>query len=396
MADYLGTAGDDHYVGTSAYDTFNMTQGGKDTVEAGAGGSQIDMGATLTAGDRLWGGDGYDIVSIQGDYSGGLTLGANTFHSIDRLQFLAGFDYRLTMVNGNVDPGVRIDLSNDHGANSIWVDASAMTDGGAVSTYSDRPNTIIGSQSSDDFFELTADFDLDGQGGDDHVNAFNAFDAGSRFDGGDGFDRFDIGISFTGTLRGSTIRHVEQLNLGQPCDITFANANVDAGATMAVYASGVSRLDASAETSGHYILNGSGSADTIIGGRAADTLVGGGGDDQLTGGRGADSLQGGDGGDVFFFTSTGDSSKKALDVVSDFDAAVDHIDLSQIDARTDKAGDQAFHLVAKFTHAAGELVLTYDSGANATHVKCDVDGDGKADLFFDVTGHLTDTSGFVL
>ena len=79
-----------------------------------------------------------------------------------------------------------------------------------------------------------------------------------------------------------------------------------------------------------------------------------------------------------------------------FDAAVDHIDLSQIDARTDKAGDQAFHLVAKFTHAAGELVLTYDSGANATHVKCDVDGDGKADLFFDVTGHLTDTSGFVL
>jgi Ca2+-binding RTX toxin-like protein len=396
MADFIGTAGDDHYVGTSEHDTFDMSQGGKDTVEAGDAGSQIDMGATLTAGDRLWGGAGFDVVSIQGDYSEGVTLGANTFHSIERLQFLSGFDYRLTLVDGNVDPGTELDLSNDHGANSIWVDASAMVNGGRVGTYSNRPNTIIGSQSGDDFFELTADFVLDGQGGDDHVNAWSAFDRDSRFDGGDGDDAFDLTAGFAGTLRGSAIRHVETFNIGAASSITFANGNVDRGATMTVTMANPSLVDASAETNGHYLVNGSSGNDTLIGGHGADTLFGGGSDDQLTGGGGADQLAGGAGVDTFIFQLVTDSAKKAHDTITDFDAGSDHIDLSAIDARTDKAGDQAFHLVANFTHTAGELTLTYDSGADVTHVKGDVDGDGKADVWIDVAGHLTDTTGFVL
>lgn len=396
MTDFVGTSGNDNYVGTDGDDHFDMTQGGKDTVSAGDGFNQIDFGATLTAGDRIVGGAGFDIVSIQGDYSEGLTLGANTFHGIERLQFLSGFKYRLTLVDGNVDPGTQLDLSNDHGARSIWVDASAMVNGGSVYTYSQERNTIIGSQSGDQFQEFTSQFNLDGQGGDDQVQAFNGITGSSRFDGGDGNDTFYLFTPFTGVLKGSTLHDVETLSLSGACDITFANGNVDKGAVMTVSVGDASRLDASAETNGHYAMTGSGGADTLIGGRGADSLSGGSGDDLLTGGKGGDLLSGGDGADSFIFTVAADSTKKALDLVTDFNPSEDHIDLSLIDARSDKTGDQAFHLVDDFSHSAGELTLKYDAEANVTHVKGDVDGDGKADLSFDVGGQLTDTTGFIL
>ena len=396
MADYIGTSGGDDFAGTSDIDLFTMTQGGKDTVSAGGGNDQIDFGATLTAADRIDGGDGFDIMSIEGDYSEGLTLGANTLHGIERIQFLAGFDYRLTLVDGNIDPTTRLDLSNDHGAKSIWVDASAVVNGGSVYTYSNRPNTIIGSQSGDQFQEFTSQFNLDGQAGDDLVQAFTGMNRSSRFDGGDGVDTLGLYATSIATITGKMIRHVETLSLGEAIDITFANGNVDKDATMTVNLSAASRVDASAEIDGHFVINGSIEADTLIGGRGADTLSGGAAVDQLTGGRGADVLTGGDGGDSFIFARTADSTKKAADLIADFGASEDHIDLSQIDARTDKDGDQAFHLVAKFTHAAGELTFKFDADANVTKVQGDVNGDGRADLVFEVSGHLTDATSFIL
>lgn len=397
MTDSIGTSGNDSFAGDDDADTFDMTQGGKDTVTGGGGSDYFAFGATLTAGDRIDGGDGFDILSIQGDYSEGLTLGANTLHGIERIQFLAGFDYRLTLVDGNIDPGTQLDLSNDHGANSIWVDASAIVNGGSVFTYSQQANTIIGSQSGDRFLEFTTAFDLDGQGGDDTVQVYGGLDRHSRFDGGAGADTVQIFSEFSGVLRASQMKHVEALSLFAASDITFSGGNVAAGATLTVnvYAD-ATRLDASAETTGHYGMNGASGDDTLIGGRGQDTLNGGSGDDVLTGGKAGDQLTGGDGADSFIFTRAGDSTKKAADLITDFNSASDHIDLSLIDARTDKAGDQAFHLVANFTHAAGQLVLTYDADANITHVQGDVNGDGRADIWIDVVGQLTDVTGFVL
>lgn len=396
MTDFVGTSGNDNYVGTSGDDHFDMTQGGNDRVKAGDGFNQIDFGATLTAADRIIGGSGFDIVSIQGDYSEGVTLGADTLHGIERIQFLAGFNYRLTLVDGNVDPGSQLDLSNDHGARSIWVDASAMVNGGSVYTYSEERNTIIGSQSNDHFQEFTTQFILDGQGGDDLVEAFTGLDGKSRFDGGDGSDTLNLGESFTGTLKAAAIRHVELVNLTGNSHIAFANGNVGGRETMTVTAGDASFVDASAETSGHYSIVGSAGNDILIGGGGADNLEGGGSDDQLIGGRGADVLTGGEGVDTFSFELTSESTKKAHDLITDFGVGTDRLDLTEIDARTDKGGDQAFHLVAKFTHAAGELTLAYDAETDTTHVKGDVNGDGKADLWIDVAGHLTDATGFLL
>lgn len=396
MADFIGTRGGDDFAGTSDIDLFTMTQGGKDTVSAGDGDDQIDFGAKLTAGDRIDGGEGFDIVSIQGDYSEGLTLGANTLHGIERIQFLSGFDYRLTLVDGNIDPDTRVDLSNDHGANSIWVDASAIINGGSVYTYSTQPNTIIGSQSGDHFQEFTTKFNLDGQGGSDAVEAFSGMDRSSSFDGGDGADTLNIYAAFVGNVTAKMIRHVETLNIIDGSNMVFKNAVVDGGATMSVNLAGAARVDASAETGGHYDIHGSASSDELVGGQAADTLSGGGDNDELTGERGADVLTGGEGEDSFIFTRTADSTKKAADLITDFGPSEDHIDLSQIDARTGKDGDQAFHLVAKFTHTAGELTFKFDADANVTEVQGDVNGDGRADLVFEVSGHLTDATGFIL
>jgi Ca2+-binding RTX toxin-like protein len=396
MTNFVGTGGADNYAGTGGDDTFDMTQGGRDTVLAGGGDDQIDFGAGLTGSDRIDGGDGFDILSIQGDYRDGLTLNRDTLHGIERLQFLAGFSYRLTLVDGNIDPTTQLDLSNDHGAKSIWVDASAIVNGGTVSTYSWEKNTIIGTQSGDSFQEFTTAFNLDGQGGVDHVDAFSGFAANSRFDGGDGDDSMSVGTAFSGTLSGAALRHVETLTLQFASDITFADGNVGARETMTVLMNVGSRADASAETAGRYVFNGSSDADTIIGGRGADTVSGGQGDDQITGGRGADSLIGDTGADSFIFTATADSTNRAHDLITDFDAAEDHIDLSAIDARTDRANDQAFHLVAKFTGVSGQLTLTYDADDDVTLVRGDVNGDGRADLYIDVSGHLTDTAGFVL
>ena len=52
------------------------TLDGVDTVIAGLGDDTVEAGAFLAADDRLDGGTGVDRLRLDGDYSGGLTLGA--------------------------------------------------------------------------------------------------------------------------------------------------------------------------------------------------------------------------------------------------------------------------------------------------------------------------------
>ena len=76
---------------------------------------------------------------------------------------------------------------------------------------------------------------------------------------------------------------------------------------------------------------------------ASDRLTGNGGNDILIGGTGRDVLIGGAGGDLFRFRTPGEAGVGAgRDVIADFQPRIDHIDLRQIDARPDLAGDQAF------------------------------------------------------
>lgn len=73
------------------------------------------------------------------------------------------------------------------------------------------------------------------------------------------------------------------------------------------------------------IYLGGGGSDTLLGGGGADNLRGGAGADWLTGGSGRDLLTGGAGADTFVIKTV-----SGIDIVTDFTAGTDHIDLTAL------------------------------------------------------------------
>ena len=145
------------------------------------------------------------------------------------------------------------------------------------------------------------------------------------------------------------------------------------------------------------ILWGGGGADTLAGGAGNDELRGSGGDDLLygedgddllVGGSGVDFLSGGAGADQFRFTSYESGTGAGADTIADFLSGADIIDLSQIDADSGTAGDQAFAYIgaAAFSGIAGELRYAAD-GAD-TRLQMDIDGDAVADFEILLVGAL--------
>ena len=140
-------------------------------------------------------------------------------------------------------------------------------------------------------------------------------------------------------------------------------------------------------------INGLGGVDHLIGMNFNDVLDGGDGDDTLAGGKGKDMLTGGLNDDTFDFNSIAESRARQADVIKDFGAGdgIDHIDLTDIDAKTGGAnnkfkfiGTQAFH------DRAGELHYVKHNLAGTTRdttvVQGDVNGDGRADFQIILTG----------
>jgi Ca2+-binding RTX toxin-like protein len=162
--------------------------------------------------------------------------------------------------------------------------------------------------------------------------------------------------------------------------------------------------------SAHNIIDGGSGNDRIMGGSFKNTISGGAGHDDImagdgrdviTGGTGYDRMYGMGGGDRFVFKTVGEIGKAegARDVIEDFKLGSfngrDKIDLSQIDAKTGTAKNDAFVFNAKegadFTGKKGELIWSSErvgSGSGAALVKGDVNGDGKADFVLEVSGYM--------
>ena len=120
--------------------------------------------------------------------------------------------------------------------------------------------------------------------------------------------------------------------------------------------------------------NGGSARDYLVGNSIANTLNGNGGDDVLNGLEGNDILSGGAGADQFrFFQNSGN------DRITDFVSGQDKIHLTEIDANTGVAGNQAFAFIGNAAFSGAGQLRTYSQGGD-NYVAGDVNGDGAADF----------------
>lgn len=444
MAVFTGTAGDDSLVGTSGGDDFHLEQGGDDTAIGGGGIDVFYLGATFGSGDQIDGGDGNDVLVLDGDYSASVAFIPTTLTSVEKLLLTAGHDYVLTgLTDANIDRSLKVFGGTLAATDSLRVDASGATKGLDIQGGASA-DTLVGGAGDDildggasgrdslvggagiDRFHLGSGVTVaKGGDGDDgfEFNSPGAFSVRDKIDGGAGSDWVMIAGDYDQpiVLKAGTLRNMEGMsiqNTGHTFDVTAPDSLVAAGQTFGVDNQSGSGMmfDGSAETDGRYVLVGSftghstmiGGAgdDTIIGAKGGDTMIGGDGDDtiyvnnpgaayKIVGGLGQDTMSGSTSADSFFFLDAQDSTADRPDLITNLEDQ-DVIWLRPIDANTHKAGNQAFHLVESFTGHAGELVVAEDRARHVTTFSGDVDGDGQADLVIQVSGKHGDFTNFEL
>ncbi|MGZ8285370.1 MAG: FG-GAP-like repeat-containing protein [Allosphingosinicella sp.] len=392
--DFRGNSRNNVIIGGAGADLLRLYDGGSDIVNAGAGNDSIFFIGTLTAADRVNGGDGADTLVLQGPY-GSLNL-TSSITQIENISLLGGgntnfgdpgtnlYDYVITTHDSNFAPGVqaRINGSALLAGEDFTFDGSAETDASFVVYGGRGKDTLTGGLGNDIFFF-----------------AEDRFESGDTVNGGSGYDgmflRGHYTIDFNAPGYTGLFTSIENLTLTSATDeryargggtefdynITLSNALVGAGGVLTV--SGT--ILTASET---MVLDGSLESDGVLrlfGGKAGDTLKGGGQNDLIHGGLGADTLAGNGGSDSFRYQEAAESNSANMDHILDFTPGTDKLDLSRIDARTNLAGDQAFSWIGSnaFTGSAGQL-RAYEQGGT-WFVEGDVNGDSVADLVMALT-----------
>ncbi|WP_075292533.1 calcium-binding protein [Pararhizobium arenae] len=118
--------------------------------------------------------------------------------------------------------------------------------------------------------------------------------------------------------------------------------------------------------------------DELIDGPGDDHMDGGAGNDLLRTNVGEDTLIGGSGADTFQFESWSQYAARAT--ISDFNRAVDIIDLSDIDANTNIGGNQAFIFDATGSGAIGTLSAKIVGNNTVVSTVADIEGSFVLDM----------------
>lgn len=144
---------------------------------------------------------------------------------------------------------------------------------------------------------------------------------------------------------------------------------------------------------GNDTITGSAGRDALYGDADNDTLIGMAGNDTLIGGAGFDRLTGGTGIDYYQFDSAADIGTAAgfRDIITDWNAKDDYIDLRKIDAKANTVIDDAFVFAGKrttFTGVIGQLVFFQQNLAGTVNDRTIVMGDTNGDKIADFTLEL--------
>ena len=391
-----GDAGDDTITGTILRDVFHLQQGGNDTANGLAGNDTFYFGAAYTSADEVNAGDGNDSIILQGDYSGGVTVG--TITGLESISLAPGnitsfgdpgtnfYDYDLTTTDANVAAGSFLKINGFllQVGEDFTFDGSAETDGTFTLFAGKGTDTLIGGAKNDFFL-----FGQDGR-----------FAAGDTIVGGAGYDSFYLRGNYTLDFNApgltNTFSEIESITLASAMDgqffsgggtefdysITWNDAMLASGQTITINGSRLLAtetlvFDGTSELGGHF---------RIFSGAGNDVLRGGTGNDLIVGGLGADTMTGGGGNDVFRYDDVFHSISAGRDGIQDFSLG-DKIDLSRIDAKEGTAANDAFTFIGNAAFAgtgassAGQLRFENISlGGSVWLVQGDVDGDGVSDL----------------
>ncbi|WP_449219877.1 hypothetical protein [Tistrella mobilis] len=348
-------------------------RGGADTLDGGAGNDLASYYAAtegvhidLALGRGLSGAEARGDVLISIEAINGSNVGGDILSGSAAAETLSGF-------GGN-------DVLRGRGGGDI-LDGGAGMD---VASYTDAAGAVV--------IDLQAGTSYGSDARGDTLISIEGVE-GSAYDdtlaGGSGVDTL-TGFAGNDTLRGREGGDILDGGLGQDLATYYGAAS---GISVSLEAGTGSRGEAAGDTLiSIEMINGSNHDDVITGRNwYANTLRGFGGDDVLTGMRGADRLEGGSGADRFIYSQVHDSGvgRDARDVILDFSRAEgDRIDLSQIDAQTGLAGNQAFSFIgaAWFDGTAGALRAAQIGNTGATLIQGDIDGDKIADFEIEVYG----------
>lgn len=143
-------------------------------------------------------------------------------------------------------------------------------------------------------------------------------------------------------------------------------------------------------------LQGSDGTDKLIGFAGRDTLSGNDGNDVLLGGTGVDKLTGGAGADTFRFTSISDSyttSSVNRDVITDFDAQADKLDLSRLGISGLGDGHDGTLTLRYYSTSDTTVLASLDADASGQYFQVALKGDYRGLLDNSFTSFVAGTKG---
>jgi len=288
---FVGGAGDDQILSSDGVAHIDLSQGGHDTADQGAGGSFIYMGAALDVGDRISGG----TIELNGDYSAGYTFGSETLKGVTFV-LDGGHSYDITLADAAVGINGQVGINAEAvgAGSSVIFDASVMTspmgfEGGAGDM------TLTGGAGGGQFlFEPNGQTVFHGGAGADEIDFFDGFNpANVHIDAGAGDDVAVLFGDFNLTLARSAMVNVDTIELdGLNDTVIIPQAYLTAGATLTVDGSGARNvtIDGSAVSGASLVLKAGSGENHLIAGSGDDTIVM----------AGTGSAQGGAGDDLFY------------------------------------------------------------------------------------------------